>query len=37
MFKGAVTPSKICNSKYCTSTCANDSQSGEVQNTYCTS
>ena len=33
----AVTPSKICNSKYCTSTCTNDSQSGEVQNTYCKS
>ena len=34
---GTVTLSKICNSKYCRSTCASDSQSGEVRDTYCTS
>ena len=37
MSKGFVTLSKICNTNYCTSTCASDSQSGEVQNTYCKS
>ena len=34
---GTVTLSKIYNSKYCRSTCASDSQSGEVQNIYCAS
>ena len=30
--KGVVTLSEICNSKYCASNCASDSQSREVQN-----